>query len=169
MALEWARLLQQQQDDGRLGLTPSFLVGALRRLPGALLGDTPGLPELRALIAMMRAERAPSGKVVSIFECQNIIQPVAALSSSDAQGDPIRSPAGGPPRLFVWPWVPSERPVDFDRPRHTLAGHGREIGHQYRLEPHVRLGAAGFDPASHLGGQAEQVSDGGARLRPGSK
>jgi hypothetical protein len=54
MALEWARLLQHQQDDGKLGLTPSFLVGALRRVPGAVLGTAPGRPEMRALLEMMR-------------------------------------------------------------------------------------------------------------------
>ena len=81
MALEWARLLQQQQDDGRLGLTPSFLVGALRRISGAILGTAPGRPEMRSLLEMMRDERAPGAKFVSIFECQNLLQPVAALST----------------------------------------------------------------------------------------
>lgn len=81
MALEWARLLQQQQADGKLGLTPSFLVGALRRVPGAVLGTTPGRPEMRALLDMMRDERAPPiAKSVSIFECQNILQPVVTTT-----------------------------------------------------------------------------------------
>lgn len=114
MALEWARLLQRQQDDGKLGLTPSFLIGALRGLPGSILGAESGRPELRALLQMMRDEQAPNGRVASIFECQNILQPVATLSSSEAPGDPIRSAAGARPRLYVWPWFPSKRPVDFD-------------------------------------------------------
>lgn len=122
MALEWARLLQQQQDDGKLGLTPSFLVGALRRVPGAVLGTAPGRPEMRALLELMRDERAPGAKFVTIFECQNILQPVAALSSSDARGDAIRSP-GGAANLYVWPWLPSARPVDFDWLLQTLWVH----------------------------------------------
>ena len=123
MALAWARLLQQQQDDGRLGLTPSFLVGALRRLPGAILGNDHGRSELSALLELMRDEREANGKVVSIFECQNIFQPVATLSTADAPGDPIEGPAGSPVRLYVWPWVPSRRPVDFDWLVHTLWAH----------------------------------------------
>ena len=132
MGLEWARLLQQQQDDGKLGLTPSFLVGALRRVPGAVLGTAPGPPEMRALLEMMRDERAPGAKSVSIFECQNILQPVAALSSSDARGDAIRSPGGGAANLYVWPWLPSARPVDFDWLLQTLWAHfgdAIEAGH----------------------------------------
>lgn len=123
MALEWARLLQQQQDDGKLGLTPSFLVGALRRVPGAVLGTAPGRQEMRALLEMMRDERAPSAKSVSICECQNILQPVATLSSSDARGDAIHSPGGGAANLYVWPWLPSARPVDFDWLLQTLWTH----------------------------------------------
>lgn len=123
MALEWARLLQQQQDDGRLGLTPSFLVGALRRLPGAILGNNHGRSELSGLLELMRDERAPIGKVVTIFECQNIFQPVAALSTGDAPGDPIEGSAGASVRLYAWPWVPSRRPVDFDWLVRTLWAH----------------------------------------------
>ena len=132
MAFEWARLLQQQQDDGKLGLTPSFLVGALRRVPGAVLGTAFGRPELRAVLEMMRDERAPSAKSVSIFECQNILQPVATLSSSDARGDAIQSPGGGAPNLYVWPWLRSARPVDFDWLLQTLWTHfgdAIEAGH----------------------------------------
>jgi hypothetical protein len=114
MALECAKLLQQQQDDGKLGLTPSFLIGALRGLPGSILGAETGRPELLALLQMMRDEEAPKGRVVSIFECQNILQPVATLSSSEAPGDPIRSALSERPRLYAWPWLPSKRPVDFD-------------------------------------------------------
>ena len=114
MALEWATLLQQQQDDGRLGLTPSFLVGALRRWPGAILGTDPGHSELCALLEMMRDERTPNGKLVSVFECQNILQPVAALSTSVAPGDPIQSRMLGYTQLHVWPWVAAQRPVGFD-------------------------------------------------------
>ena len=113
MALEWARLLQQQQDDGKLGLTPSFLIGALRGRPGTILGMKLGFAELCVLMEMMRDEHAPEGKVVSIFECQRILQPVATLSTADQHGDPIESSAGGPVRLFVWPWISSSRPVDF--------------------------------------------------------
>lgn len=123
MALEWARLLEQQQDDGRLGLTPSFLVGTLRRLPGSILGNVHGRSEVSALLELMRDERALNGKVVSIFECQNILQPVATLSTADAPGDPIESPAGGPVRLYTSPWVPSRRPVDFDWLVVTLWAH----------------------------------------------
>jgi hypothetical protein len=123
MALEWARLLQQRQDDGKLGLTPSFLVGALRRVPGAILGTALGRPEMRSLLEMMRDERAPGAKSVTIFECQNILQPVATLSSSDARGDAIQSRCGGSPNLYVWPWLPSARPVDFDWLLQTLWTH----------------------------------------------
>ena len=122
MALEWARLLQQQQDDGKLGLTPSFLVSALRRVPGGVLGTAPGRPEMRSLLEMMRDERAPGAKFVSIFECQNILQPVATLSTSDARGDAIQSPCGAA-NLYVWPWLPSARPVDFDWLLQTLWTH----------------------------------------------
>lgn len=113
MALEWARLLQQQQDEGRLGLTPSFLIGALRKLPGDILGREPGRPELRALLEKMRDERVAGMKSVTIFECQNIVQPVAALSSAP-HGDPIAPPDQALARLYVWPWVDAKRPVDFD-------------------------------------------------------
>ena len=123
MSVEWANLLQLQQDDGKLGLTPSFLVGALRKRPGTILGTTPGRPELCALLEMMRDQRAPSRKVVSIFECQNILQPVATLSTSDAPGDAIASPRGSAVNLYVWPWLPSARPVDFDWLLQTLWTH----------------------------------------------
>lgn len=114
MSLEWARLLQQQQDDGRLGLTPSFLVGALRKLPGRVLGIEPGRAELRLLLEMMRDEQAPGRKSVTVFECQNIFQPVAALSTTDAHGDPVVSPHQVRTGLYVWPWIDAKRPVDFD-------------------------------------------------------
>jgi hypothetical protein len=110
----WAKLLQLQQDDGRLGLTPSFLVGALRNRPGNALGCDPGRAELRVLLEMMRDDVATQLKVVTIFECQNIVQPVAALSTSQAPGDPIVSPTDGRARLFVWPWISARRPVDID-------------------------------------------------------
>ena len=123
VALEWARLLQQQQNDGKLGLTPSFLVAALRRVPGAILGPVLGLQELRVLLEMMRDEREPHGKVVSIFECPSLLQPVATLSTSDAPGDPIEGRPGAPVKLYVWPWLPSKRPVDFDWLVQTLWAH----------------------------------------------
>ena len=59
---------------------------------------------------------------MSIFECQNILQPVATLSSSDASGDAIQS-TGGASNLYVWPWLPSARPVDFDWLLQTLWAH----------------------------------------------
>jgi hypothetical protein len=111
----WAKLLQLQQDDGRLGLTPSFLIGALRKLPGDVLGRDLGRPELRVLLEMIRDDETTHGKVVTIFECQNIFQPVVALSTSTAPGDPIVSPTDGRARLYVWPWISAKRPVDSRR------------------------------------------------------
>jgi hypothetical protein len=108
----WARLIEEWRRAGHLGLTPSMLVGALRTPPGSVASAPASFADLRNLLESMRDERLPSDRVVRIFECQNIFQPVATLSS-DRMGHAIARD-GGSAGLFVWNWYEPEREIDFD-------------------------------------------------------
>lgn len=87
-----------------MGLTPSFLVGALRTPPGAVLDRESSLAELRALLESMRDESVGS-LVVRIAECPKLQQPVAALVSGapGSLGEPIVGSDGSPSCLYAWP------------------------------------------------------------------
>lgn len=99
---KWARLLDQHQAEGHTGLTLSFLAGALREPPGAVLGAEVSLAAFRALLEAMTDEPAPDGRVVRIFECHNLMQPVAALSYPEYFGVAVVGPTGSS-RLYAWP------------------------------------------------------------------
>jgi hypothetical protein len=76
MKPRWAQLVDRWQVDGHVGLTPSLLVGALREPSGAVLDAPACFAELRTLLESMRDGRLQYGKVVKIFECQELRQPV---------------------------------------------------------------------------------------------
>ena len=89
MQPKWFQLLHEQQyGDGitavgpatgpRIGLTPSYLVGALRTPPGVVRSVTVSRAELSALLESMRDNA--SGKLVTISQCNNLQQPIASLS-----------------------------------------------------------------------------------------
>jgi hypothetical protein len=80
----WARLIEEWRRAGHLGLTPSMLVGALRTPPGSIASAPASFGDLRMLLESMRDERLADDRVVRIFECQNIVYPVATLSSDRA-------------------------------------------------------------------------------------
>jgi hypothetical protein len=119
----WARLVDRWQVEGHVGLTPSFLVGALREPPGAVLNAPASFAELRGLLDAMRNEPLQYGKVVKVFECQNLRQPVIALST-DRSGHLIPG-AEQRAQLYIWPWYEPEREVDFDWLLHALWCHVR--------------------------------------------
>ena len=109
---QWARLVDRWQIEGHVGLTPSFLIGALREPRGVVLDAPISFAELRALLESMRDERLEYAKMVKIFECQNLRQPVAALST-DGSGTVLRG-HNHQSQLYVWPWFEPERAVDFE-------------------------------------------------------
>lgn len=108
MGPAWFRLLNQYRREGHFGLTPSFLVGALRIPPGAVLDEQTSLAEFRALLQAMVNE-TPSGFLVRIAQCPRLRQPVAAALSgtpalADASlGEAIAFHGGAASRLYVWP------------------------------------------------------------------
>jgi len=108
MGPPWFRLLDQYRREGHFGLTPSFLVGALRTPPGAVLDEQTSLAEFRALLESMRDE-TPSGFHVRIGECPRLRQPVAAAfigtpaPGDSSLGEPIPPREGLPPKLYAWP------------------------------------------------------------------
>jgi len=108
MGPPWFRLLDQYRREGHFGLTPSFLVGALRTPPGAVLDEQTSLAEFRALLESMRDE-TPSGFHVRIGECPRLRQPVAAAffgttaAGNSSLGEPISSREALPPKLYAWP------------------------------------------------------------------
>lgn len=123
MPPKWARLIEQYQTDGHVGLTPAFLVGALREPYGAPASADRSLCDLRALLESMRDDSASYGRVARVFECQNILQPVISLSN-DRHGTAIAL-SGQPTKLYVWPWYPPERTVDFDWLLNAIWNHFR--------------------------------------------
>ncbi len=107
MGPPWFRLLDQYQREGHFGLTPSFLVGALRTPPGAVLDLQTSLAEFRALLESM-SDETPSRFHVRIAQCPRLRQPIAALISTTAAagsslGEPIATHGGLPPKLYAWP------------------------------------------------------------------
>jgi hypothetical protein len=93
MQPKWFQLLYEQQyghgitahgpaSGGRVGLTPSFLVGAMRTPPGAVRNPATSRSELTTLLKSMR----DSGKLVCIAECNNLHQPITSLTKGEALG-----------------------------------------------------------------------------------
>ncbi|MBI4591572.1 MAG: hypothetical protein HY725_22330 [Candidatus Rokubacteria bacterium] len=108
MGPAWFRLLDQYRREGYFGLTPSFLVGALRNPPGAVLDEQTSLAEFRALLQAMMDE-TPSGFLVRIAQCPRLRQPVAAALpgtptlANASLGEAISSRGGAASQLYVWP------------------------------------------------------------------
>lgn len=110
MQSKWFQLLYEQQyghgitthgpaSGNRVGLTPSFLIGAMR----TPLGTASGRGELTALLESMRD--SVSGKqVVSIRECNNLHQPIASLTEEAMGhlGDAVLLSDGSPSKLYAW-------------------------------------------------------------------
>lgn len=63
MEPRWLRLLKEYERKGRLGLTPSFLLGALRSPPGAVFDEERSLDNFRALLESMRDETGGMPKI----------------------------------------------------------------------------------------------------------
>jgi hypothetical protein len=115
MQPKWSQLLYEQQyghgitthgpaSGGRVGLTPSFLVGAMRTPPGAVGNPASSRRELSALLESMRDN--VSGRRVCIAECSNLQQPIASLTEGTALGhlgDAILRSGGSPSKLYAWP------------------------------------------------------------------
>ncbi len=116
MQPKWFELLYEQQygrgitahgtaTGGRVGLTPSFLVGAMRTPPGAIHNVAISRVELSALLESMRDNA--SGKLVQIAECNYLHQPIASLTDGalglGLLGDPVLLPDGSPSKLYAWP------------------------------------------------------------------
>jgi hypothetical protein len=110
----WFRLLEEQRygkgitaqgaaAGNRLGLTVSFLMGALRNPRGARLNQESVFPELRTLLRSMMHDH-PSGSVVRIYECDTLRQPTACLTdlASGSLGDSVTLADGVPSNLFAW-------------------------------------------------------------------
>jgi hypothetical protein len=96
----WFRLLDRYRRDGHFGLTPSFLVGALRD-QGDVSGGRASEEDLRHLLVSMRDE-TPAGFTVRIAECDKLRQAVAAVLPSvslirDAAGERVSA------TLYAWP------------------------------------------------------------------
>lgn len=103
MQPKWFKLLYEQQYE-RVGLTPSFLLGAMRTPPGAVHDDNTSRRELSDLLKSMRDNA--SGKLVCIAECNSLHQPIASLTEGAALGhlgDAILLPDGLPSKLYAWP------------------------------------------------------------------
>jgi hypothetical protein len=100
MIPKWAVLLRRYRNEGHFGLTPSFLIGAMRRPVGAMAAEDVSLYELRSMLESMRNHTV--GTPVRILKCYLLEQPVAALDdriSSDEE--PILPISASEPRLFV--------------------------------------------------------------------
>jgi hypothetical protein len=96
----WARLLKRHRKEGHFGLTLSFLVGAMRRPPGARLAENISICEFQSILESMRDQSVDSR--VRILKCVWLQQPVAALDNqASADEVPISSGRGGGPHLFV--------------------------------------------------------------------
>lgn len=109
MQPKWFRLLYEQQYGhaisvhGGVGLTPSFLVGAMRTPPGEPRDVISSRGELSALLESMRDN--VSGKLVGIGECRNLRQPRASLAEVGALGhlgDAVLLSDGSPSKLYAW-------------------------------------------------------------------
>lgn len=114
MQPKWFQMLYEQQyghgitahgpaSGGRVGLTPSFLVGAMRTPPGAVRNPASSRRELSALLESMRDN--VSGTLVCIAECNRLHQPIASLTEGAALGhlgDAILLSDGSPSKLYAW-------------------------------------------------------------------
>jgi len=111
---QWFKLLYEQQygqgitshgpaPGPRVGLTPSFVLGALRTPPGAVHDAASSRAELSALLESMRDNS--SGKLVHIAECPDIHQPRMSLTQGalGLLGDPVLHADGSPSNLYAWP------------------------------------------------------------------
>ena len=115
MQPKWFKLLFEQQyghgitahgpsPGSRVGLTPSFLLGAMRTPPGAVRDVTTSRRELSGLLESMRDN--VSGKLVCIAECNNLHQPIASLMEGKALGhlgDAVLLSDGSPSKLYAYP------------------------------------------------------------------
>lgn len=110
----WFYLLHEQQSGqgitaagpapgGRVGLTPAFVLGAIRTPPGAVHDGATSRADLSSLLESMRDNS--SGKFVAIGECADLRQPRASLSDGAVGhlGDPILLPDGSPSKLYASP------------------------------------------------------------------
>jgi hypothetical protein len=99
MSPAWVRLLREHRKK-LFGLTPSFLIGAMRDPAGSPASGEIGLCELRSMLECMRNH--PVGTPVRILKCVQIQQPVVALDNSiGADEVPIAPIDCSNPRLFV--------------------------------------------------------------------
>lgn len=94
----WFSLLKYQQELGRTGLTPSFLIGAKRLSlqPSSMEGDT-AYRELQSLLVAFR-DAAPHPHHVVISKCTIHGQPIAALyllNPQRAACEPVVDHRGG--------------------------------------------------------------------------
>ena len=113
MQSKWFQLLHEQKygdgitahgaaSGGRLGLTPSFLLGAMRTPPGAVRSLASSRGELTALLESMRGN--VSGELVGIAECQSLHQPTMRLMGNGlGQGDAVPPSDGSRSNLYAWP------------------------------------------------------------------
>jgi hypothetical protein len=100
MVPAWAQLLALYRNEGRFGLTLSFLIGAMRKPRGSVVAEDTTIPEFRALLESMRDQAV--GCPVRILRCIWLEQPVAALDSQISVDEvPIASPSSAESRLFV--------------------------------------------------------------------
>jgi hypothetical protein len=110
----WFQLLCEQQygqgitaagraPGNRVGLTPAFVVGAMRTPPGAVHDAATSRAELSSLLESMRDNS--SGKSVTIAECGNLLQPRVSLSDGAVGhlGNPVLLPNGSPSKLYASP------------------------------------------------------------------
>jgi hypothetical protein len=124
MRPKWARLIDRYKFEGHVGLTPSFLLGALREPPGAVVSQDRSFVELYALLQSMRDE-ARGADMARVFECQNIEQPIVTFSG-ETNGYPISGLVTADPILYVWPWTHPTGPIDFAWLFETLWQHFRD-------------------------------------------
>lgn len=96
----WARLLRQYRREGRFGLTPSFLIGAMRSPLGTVVAEDISIREFRSVLESMRDHSV--NRPVRILKCIWLQQPVAALDDQVSVDEvPIDSACGVGPHLFV--------------------------------------------------------------------
>lgn len=121
----WFKLLYEQQyrqgitEHGpapgpRVGLTPSFLLGALRTPPGAVHDAAGSRAELSTLLESMRDNS--TGMLVHIAECPDIHQPRASLTdgATGHLGDRVLRSDSAPSRLYAWPQYFAQASRDVD-------------------------------------------------------
>jgi hypothetical protein len=96
----WAQLLRQYRMEGRFGLTLSFLLGAMRRPPGAVVAEDISIREFRFVLESMRDQFVDCR--VRILKCIWLQQPVVALDNQESIDEvPISASSDGDPQLYV--------------------------------------------------------------------